>query len=160
MYGLRQRVQKKQRGGGSVAYEADGEPEMGAIRENIDPELVWLAPQRTIVEFLKSVPPERQMRARGEELLADPDAHMPRIAAWLGIDCDSASIDRMKHPEGSPFACFGPPNARFGDDPNFLQKPWLRPYNNKPQDLEGPLSWDPELRFSGAVKEWARRFGY
>ena len=159
MYALRQRVQKPRPRGGSL-NELDADPGMGARRGAIDPELVWLSPHRTIVDFLKAVPPARQMRVRGEELLADPDTHLARIAAWLGIADDPTAIERMKHPEDSPFACFGPPNARFGDDPNFLEKPWLRPYQHKTQDLEGSLSWDTQLGFSSMVKEWAQRFGY
>jgi hypothetical protein len=66
----------------------------------------------------------------------------------------------MKHPEESPFACFGPPNALFGNDPGFLKEPALRPYKVKPQELESPLSWNPELRFSDIVIELAEYLGY
>jgi len=158
MHALRQRAQERE-----AASRRRQEVDIGAgvaVRGRIDPDLVWLAPHRTIVEFLRAVPQERQLRLRGEELLADPDAHLGRIAEWLGIDRDPAALDRMKHPEDSPFACFGPPNARFGDDPGFLEKPWLRPYANKAMELDGPLTWDPHLSLSPEVKELALRFGY
>jgi hypothetical protein len=66
----------------------------------------------------------------------------------------------MKHPEESPFACFGPPNARFGNDPSFLKEPALRSYTPKPQELESPLSWNPDLGFSDIVVELAEYLGY
>lgn len=159
MYTLRQRTEERhaQR---TRRRDSDAADVTGAPRGAIDPDLVWLAPHRTIVDFLATVPPERQMRLRGEEALADVDTYLPRIAEWLGVDCDRAALERMKHPEGSPFACFGPPNARLGDDPGFLEKPWLRPYERKALDLEGPLSWDPRLALSAGAKELARHFGY
>jgi hypothetical protein len=158
-YALRQRSQERQaqsrRRHDPDAVELDDER-----RPPIDPDFAWLTPHRTIVDFLATVPPERQLRLRGEDVLADLDTYLPRIARWLGVDDDTAALERMKHPETSPFACFGPPNARLGDDPSFLEKPRLRPYKHKAQDLEGPLSWDAQLAFSAEVKKLAQDFGY
>jgi hypothetical protein len=159
MYALRQRAQERQ-GQSSRRHDPDAVEAGDTPRGVIDPDLVWLSPHRTVLEFLATVPPERQLRLRGEEVLADVDTYLPRIAEWLGVDGDTAALERMKHPETSPFACFGPPNARFGDDPGFLEKPWLRPYQHKALDLVGPLSWDAQLTFSPALKEMAQGFGY
>jgi hypothetical protein len=158
MHALRQRT--RERGQGRRRPSADGQDVMDGMHGDVDPDRVWLSPHRIIVEFLKGVPAERQLRLRGEDLLASPDAHVGHIAAWLGVDTSATALERMKHPEESPFACFGPPNARFGDDPSFLEKPWLRPYTHRAQDLDGPLSWNPQLTFSAAIKELAQGFGY
>ena len=74
---------------------------------------------------------------------------------------DAEAIDEMKHPERSPYACFGPPGARYGNDTFFLESPALRPARAKPQSLDGPLSWrDDGREFSAEVRELAQRFGY
>ena len=67
----------------------------------------------------------------------------------------------MKRPEASPFACFGPLNAVFGNDPKFLRDPKLRPYRRRPQSLDGPLSWRADgASFHPRVIEMAHGFGY
>lgn len=127
---------------------------------DLTPETMWFDPHMRIVEFLEGVPEERQLRLRGENVLSDPDRHLPLIAEWLGLSTSADAVEAMKHPEASPFACYGPPNARFGNDPSFLEAPALRAYKPKPQDLEAPLSWDPELFFGDLVGELAEYFGY
>jgi hypothetical protein len=47
----------------------------------------------------------------------------------------------MMHPERSPFACFGPINALFGNDPNFLSGPTFRPHTPKVPPLDKPVPW-------------------
>ena len=100
------------------------------------------------------------MRMRGEDLLSDPDAYLPVITEWLGISSIQDAFEQMKHPEYSPFACYGPNNARIGNDPSFLENPKLRPYRVKPQSLEDAMSWDPSLYFNDEIKELAVFFGY
>jgi len=126
----------------------------------LTPETMWFEPHMRIVEFLEDVPEERQLRLRGEDVLADPGQYLPPIAEWLGISTSADAIEAMQHPEASPFACYGPPNARFGNDPSFLEAPVLRAYRPKPQDMEAPLSWNPELFFGDLVTELAEYFGY
>jgi hypothetical protein len=115
-----------------------------------------------ICTFLDGLPKGQQMCVRGEDLLRDPDAYLRRIAAWLGLRTDNEAIQAMKHPEQSPYAGFGPLNARLGNDPSFLENPALRngPQARKPT-LEGPLRWRRDGgEFSPEVKELARAFGY
>jgi len=131
-----------------------------AADQDLTPEKMWFDPHLNILEFLENIPEEKQMRLRGEDFLSDPDKYLPEVAAWLGVSTDDDAIEEMKHPEESPFACFGPANARFGNDPSFLKEPELRPYKIKPQELESPLSWNPELRFSDIVIELAEYLGY
>lgn len=114
-----------------------------------------------ICKFLESVPDGQKILARGEDLLADPDRALREVAAWMGLRTDDEAIESMKHPERSPYACFGPPGARGGNDPFFLQNPALRPDRARPQSLEGPLSWRADGRgFLPKVKQLAREFGY
>src|SRR4029079_15486993 len=49
-------------------------------------ELIWLVSQQNILAFLKEVPAERQMPVRFEELLAEPEAVLREVCAFLGID--------------------------------------------------------------------------
>jgi hypothetical protein len=114
-----------------------------------------------ICKFLTSIPDEQKIRVRGEDLLTDPDRGLREIASWLELRTDAEAIEEMKHPERSPYACFGPPGARFGHDRFFLQSPVLRPARAAPQSLDGPLSWREDGQgFLPEVKELALQFGY
>lgn len=127
---------------------------------NLTPEVMWLKPHQNILGFLSNVAPELYIQIHGEDLMTDPGHHFGNIAAWLQIRTDDEAIAAMKHPEYSPFACLGPRNARFGNDPDFLEKPALRTYQPKQENLDDPLSWDPQVRFSAEVKDMARQLGY
>jgi hypothetical protein len=60
---------------------------------------------------------------RGEELVADPEPALDRIASWLGVDGDPAALQAMLHPERSPFANPGPRPSWGDQDPRFLASP-------------------------------------
>jgi Sulfotransferase family len=127
----------------------------------VDPQRGWYVLNRNIVEFLKSLPGHQWVTIRGEDLLTDPDAGLSGIAEWLGLRTDGDAIERMKHPERSPYACFGPPGARCGNDLFFLQDPSLHPGRAEPQSLEGVLAWRGDGRgFLPEVKELAQKLGY
>jgi hypothetical protein len=132
----------------------------GQVDAELTPEAMWLNPHMAILEFLDGIPLSRQIFLRGEDFLVDPDLYLRKIAEWMGIDSGDDAIAAMQHPERSPFACFGPRNALFGNDPSFLESPELRPYTPKRSDLDRPLSWDSELTFSDEVKSCAAFFGY
>jgi len=87
---------------------------------------------------------------------------LKEITKWLGLEAHGKAIEAMKHPEQSPYACFGPPNARFGSDPGFLESPALRGnFHGKELTLEGPLEWRQDNKeFSAEVRELAAEFGY
>lgn len=126
-----------------------------------DPQWSWLALNANIQQFLEAVPESQWLRVRGEDMLAEPDRVLPEIATWLRLEADAEAIDAMKHPERSPFASFGPPGARFGNDVFFLRRPALRPGRAQVGDLDAPLSWRGDAGcFSPEVKELARAFGY
>ncbi len=127
----------------------------------LDPQRGWLALHANITKFLETVPPEQHTRIRGEDILTDPDRHLRQITEWLGLRTDAEAIEEMKHPERSPYACFGPTGARFGKDRFFLENPVLRASRAESQSLEGPLSWRTDGEgFSRKVKRRAREFGY
>lgn len=127
---------------------------------DLTPEAMWLKPHRRILEFLEGVPEERRMTLRGELVLSEPQRYLKVIAEWLSMRTDQEALDAMLHPEASPFARYGPGNAPLGNDPNFLSHPRLRPYVDKPYELEGWLPWDPSVTFSEDLKSCARRLGY
>lgn len=124
------------------------------------PEKFWLQPHLAIIEFLESVPADQQIRLRGEDLLSEPRKYLRQVAEWLGVRTDDEAVEAMLHPEKSPFAHEGPANARFGNDPNFFEKPALRPYTYTPR----PFTWEPEpgqpVELSDTIRVYALQFGY
>jgi hypothetical protein len=137
--------------------DPEPEPPQGVL----DPQWGWYALNRNVADFLDTVPADQVFRIREEYLLTDPDSALPALAAWLGLRDDPVAIHEMKHPERSPYARWGPPNATYGEDPAFLQNPLLRPERAEPLTLEGPLSWRPDGQgFAAAVRRLAQEFGY
>lgn len=132
----------------------DGDPDR-------DPQRGWYALNMNILMFLKSIPRQQWMMILGEALLTDPDRELRHVAHWMGLREDNDAIEEMKHPERSPYACFGPPRARCGNDVFFLESPALRPTRAKPLSLDGPLAWRPDGHgFLPEVKELAKILGY
>jgi hypothetical protein len=127
----------------------------------IEPQIAWYDLNLNILDFLESVPPEQQLRMRGEEIMARPRESLTQIAAWAGLRTDVEAVEEMLHPERSPFACFGPINALFGNDPNFLAGPTFRPHQPKSTRLSKPLPWrDDGAALYPEVAELANWFGY
>lgn len=128
----------------------------------IDPQVHWQRGHSNVLKFLAKVPPENQMRLRGEDLLADPDHHLREAASWLGLRTDADAIDRMKHPERSKFARFGPSNAFLGGgDSNFFRDPRLRPSKKPVHGLEASLPWRFDgVGFTPQVRKLAQELGY
>jgi Sulfotransferase family len=138
-----------------IAYDFGTEP------PTLDPQLWWYESHLRIVNFMKRLPKSQTFFVQGEQLLSEPDRHLERIAKWLHLRTDADAIEQMKHPERSPFACYGPPSAAWGGDHGFFEHPELRPFRGKPQSLDGPLSWRPDrCGFLLEVKALAREFGY
>jgi hypothetical protein len=130
-------------------------------RAIIEPQIAWYNINITIMNFLDMVPERNKMRMQGEKLMEQPVRYLRQICQWLEIRDDDAAIDEMMHPEHSSFACFGPINALYGNDPNFLRGPGFRRHKPKPPPLEGPLPWrDEDGQLYPEVTELARSFGY
>ncbi len=127
----------------------------------LDPQGGWYALNRNVVEFLKSVSENQKITVRGEDLLAESGEGLRQLAAWLGLRTDFEAVEAMKHPERSPYACYGPSSAPFGSDIFVLQGPLLPSDWVEQRSLEGPLTWREDgQEFSPEVKQLARQFGY
>ncbi|GAX59667.1 ABC-type oligopeptide transport system, periplasmic component [Candidatus Scalindua japonica] len=127
----------------------------------VDPQIIWHDININILNFLDIVPKDQQMRMRGEELMEHPQKQLAIVCRWLGIRDDDNAIEEMMHPERSPFACFGPINALFGNDPNFLRGSAFRQHKPKIPPLDEPLPWREDgkgLRME--VLGLAQDFGY
>jgi len=126
-----------------------------------DPQCGWYVLNSNIVTFLKSIPPHQCTVVHGEDLLGEPDRGLRQVAAWLGLRTDPEAVEEMKHPERSPYARFGPPGARLGNDILFLENPCLHQVRGHSHTLEGPLSWRGDgAGFLPEVKELAQALGY
>jgi hypothetical protein len=135
--------------------------EIGEEHAMLEPQIAWHDINVNILNFLDEVPPERQLRMRGEDIMAEPERRLAEIARWVGLRDDADAIAQMMHPERSPFACFGPINAMFGNDPNFLAGPTFRPHKPKVPPLDKPVPWrDDGGGLYPEVIEMAREFGY
>jgi hypothetical protein len=127
----------------------------------LDPQMGWYALNKTIMEFLESVPPRQKRIVRGEDLWAGSAPALVQCAAWLGLRTDSKALEEMRHPERSPFVPYGPGLAPFGNDIFLLRGPLLRPAWLEPRILDGPVRWrDDGQGFFPEVQELARHFGY
>lgn len=118
-------------------------------KPSVDPFDLWCRAHGNILDFCSVLPTGQSLRLRGELLLEDPDLYLPQICQWLGIRDDASAIAAAKHPELSPYACIGPPNARLGNDNKFLTSPELRPAHFKTPSVETSsevLALEPELR--------------
>jgi hypothetical protein len=126
-----------------------------------DPQHAWYALNQSISRFLHSVPESQKRTVRGEDLVTEPDKAFLPILNWLGLRSDSEALERMKHPEDSPYAYLGPRGAEFGNDRLFLQDPKLRRKPSLRQKLDGPLEWRSDgVTLEPKVIELARQFGY
>lgn len=130
---------------------------------HFSPDRVWLRSQTNILKFSEDLSTGQYMRIKGEMLLSNPHFYLAQVCDWLGIDQGAEAIERMLHPETSPFACIGPDSAPFGNDPNFLASPALdleRLAKIKEPTLYGPVEWLKGEEFSKPVLKIARQFGY
>ena len=101
---------------------------------------LWYFQHKRITEFGKALPPDRFVRFRGEDIVNSPDATLPALCRWLGVEASDRVIDEMKSPERSPYAALGPANARGGGDLSFLHRPALRSIE-LPARLSPPDEW-------------------
>lgn len=119
----------------------------------------WYYHHKRLYDFGRSLPPERFMRIRAEDVLRDPARSLARITTWLGVDSGPEAIDAMLHPERSPYARPGPPGAAGGNDVKFLKDPVLR----APEEATGvelPREWTVDPWFHMEVLRLASLLGY
>ena len=126
-----------------------------------DPQYGWQALNSNICNFLRAVPEDQQRLVRGEDLLVAPNEAFLPILEWLGLRSDVRALDRIVHPEDSPYAFFGPPGAEYGNDRLFLKDPVPRRVLSSNYNLEGPVSWlSNGGRLAPEVINLAKQFGY
>jgi hypothetical protein len=135
--------------------------ELGEDYAIVEPQIAWHDINLNILEFLDGVSPEQQLRMRGEEIMANPREKLAEIARWAGLRDDDEAVEEMMHPERSPFACFGPITALFGNDPNFLSGPTFRPHKPKVPSLYDAVPWRQDGKgLYPEVIALAKEFGY
>ena len=129
----------------------------------VDPQIAWHDQNVNTLNFLENyVPKEQYIRIRGEDLLSSPEEELGALCRWLGLRDDDEAIAEMTHPERSPYACFGPITALFGNDPNFLRNPFFTRQKKKAlPPLDSPLEWRSDGQgLYPEVVELAKEFGY
>ena len=119
----------------------------------------WYASHRRLLRILSEFASERTLRVKAEAVLNDPERELPRIAQWLDLATDDEAIEAMLHPEHSPYARFGPPEAPGGHDPKFLRNPIPRPVA-VPGSIEFPAQWQIGSQATAAIAELAGELGY
>lgn len=136
-------------------------PEHARLGEPMAGIAAWCQVHARIVRFAASLPGDRIMRVRAEDVLNDAPAQLRAIAAWLGLRTDAGAIEAMLRPQASPFARFGPEEsgAIGGHDHDFLRDPI-------PRRVEFPPIVEPPPGWHGASPLWrraaalARELGY
>jgi hypothetical protein len=125
-------------------------------------EKLWLNRHLELIEFGKSVAPGHYMFLKGELFFEQPVSLLTQICEWLDISADQAAMAHMLRPEDSPFARLGPPNAKFGNNPGFIENPALRIGKIKEENLQDPLEWfqGRNVYFSQQTRELALMLGY
>jgi hypothetical protein len=121
--------------------------------------LSWYSCHLRIVRALEPLPPSRWLRVRGEDLVGEPRAWLPRILGWLGLRHDETVIDRMLDTQRWEFAAWDGHIGFGGADPNFLLAPQLRPAQPPQASLTDP-GWEIGGDLTSAVVTLARYLGY
>jgi hypothetical protein len=120
---------------------------------------IWLFSHARIIRLTDSLPPDRWLRIRSEDVLGRPVEVLPELCRWLGVDDGPDAVDMMLHPERSPFARLGPPSGSGGNDPGFLESPHPRAVA-APESVEFPKEWTADPWFLLAVIQMAAALGY
>jgi hypothetical protein len=136
-------------------------PEHARLDEPMAGIAAWCKVHARIMRFAASLPGDRIMRVRAEDVLNDAPAQLRAIAAWLGLRTDLGAIAAMLCPQASPFARFAPAEsgAIGGHDHDFLRDP-------TPRRVELPATVEPPPGWHGASRLWrgaaalARELGY
>jgi glyoxylase-like metal-dependent hydrolase (beta-lactamase superfamily II) len=131
------------------------------VGNEADPQYGWQGLNSNIRNFLRDVPEHQQRLVRGEDLLLAPNETFRPILEWLELRSDVRALDRINHPEDSPYAFFGPPGAEYGNDILFLKDPVLRRVSSSNYKLEDPVSWlSNGGTLAPGVINLAKQFGY
>jgi hypothetical protein len=129
--------------------------------EKQDPVIGWYVLHMNVSEFLESVPEHQQHRVAIEDLLLDGDKALLPLLEWLGLRTDAAALERMRRPDRSEYAGYGPQCARYGNDAFFLENPRAPDCLTEHRRLaELHRRGRRTLVLPDAVRGLARRLGY
>jgi hypothetical protein len=121
----------------------------------------WVETQCRILRLAATLPKDRYMRVRAEDVLNDARGQLRSIAMWLEVRTDEDAIEAMTHPETSPFARFGIEGSGVigGHDPNFLRDPIPHPVEVL-RTLDPPQGWVENSSLWRMIVDIANRLGY
>ncbi len=110
-------------------------------------ELIWLASQQNILEFLRGVPAERQLALRFEDLVRQPREHMQRICDLAGLELQEEMLQpyrdkQKKMTDGLHGVSIMRGDPKFhqysGIDPEVADR-WQADHD---ADFLGEITWD------------------
>jgi predicted RNA-binding Zn-ribbon protein involved in translation (DUF1610 family) len=112
---------------------------------------IWRDVHERILRFVASLPDDRAMRLKAEDVLNWPRERMRSVAQWLRLRDDGDAIEAMLHPEASPFAHLGPRRSGIvgGHDHKFLRDPI-------PHRVEVPSLFEPPPDWNSGPRAWRR----
>lgn len=136
-------------------------PEHPRLGEPMAGIAAWCNIHTRILRLAATLPGDRIIRVRAEDVLNHPGDQLRAIAAWLRLRTDDAAIEAMCHPEASPFARLGPSASGVigGHDHGFLRDPIPR-RRAVPRPVEQPPGWHGGRRLWRRTTALAGRFGY
>jgi len=124
------------------------------------PDAIWFRPHMRILDSMASVPPVQKMFLRGEELLSRPERSLAMVRDWLGIRADGAALASMLSKQGSSPGRGTSSGSSLAVDSQSRLTPELESLQDELMELDGPLSWDPDLVFDDRLKQLAQFLGY
>jgi Sulfotransferase family len=136
-------------------------PGASQVGEPVSGIAAWFETHRRILRCTATLPKDRYMRVRGEDVLNHTCAQLGAIADWLKLRTDQSAIEAMTHPEASPFAGFGPPGSGVtgGNDPSFLRDPI--PHRVEVlSTVSEPPGWSEKSSVWQMVVDLANQLGY
>jgi hypothetical protein len=78
-------------------------------------EMIWNVSHENIGQFLRSIPPQRQLQVRFEELVQQPHAVMPSIAAFLGVKFEEGMLEPYREKDKRMTNAIRPLTRMLGD---------------------------------------------
>lgn len=127
----------------------------------IDPQLAWYRVNRNIERAAAALPAAQYRRLPVEDLFAAPDDTLRGLCQWLGLPCGESALERMLHPEDSPYARVGGAEAPYGLEPEFHEAPEFSGRLRPRLGLEGPAEWRGDGKpLAAEVVALARGYGY
>lgn len=120
---------------------------------------LWVQSQEMIMAALQRLGSSQSLQLRAEDLLSQPHIHLLNLTRWLDINSEPKSIERMKHPEQSPYAYPAPLKLEGDGDPHFLLSPALQT-SAPPSTILLPHQWKLDSTLATKMDNLSRRLGY